>query len=51
MIEAILKRKVDGINDINLIMNCFLYQYRNTPHTTTDMQNYYKSVAYVLNLI
>lgn len=33
--KAILKGRSDGITDINLIVNQFLFQYRNTPHTTT----------------
>lgn len=33
--KAILKGYGEGNKDLNLIINRFLFQYRNTPHTTT----------------
>lgn len=35
MKKALLKAHNDGVRDINLILDTFLFQYRNTPHTTT----------------
>lgn len=35
MKRVILKGRADGISDVNLIMHRFLFQYRNTPYTTT----------------
>ncbi|MBV2145458.1 MAG: DDE-type integrase/transposase/recombinase, partial [Wolbachia endosymbiont of Pissodes strobi] len=35
MKKSILKANNDGVKDINFILDTFLFQYRNTPHTTT----------------
>lgn len=51
MKKAILKGKADGIDYINLIINRFLFQYRNTQLLVKNLPNHYLVVTYAQNLI